>query len=81
MQVTDVEAGGGVALLYATRVLEGKKGGNHDQQVGIDIVRKALQAPARQIAENAGTDGSIVRSEEPRLNSSHMSESRMPSSA
>jgi chaperonin GroEL len=55
-----IVAGGGVALLYATRVLEGKKGGNHDQQVGIDIVRKALQAPARQIAENAGTDGSIV---------------------
>jgi chaperonin GroEL len=52
--------GGGTALLYATRALEGIKVANHDQQVGIDIVRKALQAPARQIAENAGADGSLV---------------------
>jgi chaperonin GroEL len=52
--------GGGTALLYGTRVLEGIKVANHDQQVGIDIVRKALQAPARQIAENAGADGSLV---------------------
>jgi chaperonin GroEL len=49
-----------VALLYAGRVLEGKKGSNHDQQVGIDIVRKALQAPARQIADNAGADGASI---------------------
>ena len=55
-----VVAGGGAALLYATRVLEGKRGGNHDQQVGIDIVRRALQAPLRQIAENAGFDGAVV---------------------
>ena len=55
-----VVAGGGAALLYATRVLEGKRGGNHDQQVGIDIVRRALQAPVRQIAENAGFDGAVV---------------------
>ncbi|MFN8726083.1 MAG: chaperonin GroEL [Rhodospirillales bacterium] len=52
--------GGGTALLYATRVLEGIKTANHDQQVGIEIVRKALQAPARQIAENAGADGSLI---------------------
>src|SRR5213595_3795340 len=52
--------GGGVALLYATRVLEGKRGANHDQQVGIDIVRRALQAPVRQIADNAGFDGAVV---------------------
>src|SRR5947208_2294720 len=55
-----VVAGGGAALLYATRVLENKKGANHDQQVGIEIVRRALQAPLRQIAENAGFDGAVV---------------------
>ena len=52
--------GGGVALLYATKALEKLEPANDDQRVGIDIVRKALQAPARQIAQNAGTDGSIV---------------------
>src|SRR5512139_370314 len=55
-----VVAGGGTALLYATRVLENKRGANHDQQVGIEIVRRALQAPVRQIAENAGFDGAVV---------------------
>jgi chaperonin GroEL len=55
-----VVAGGGVALLYATRALANLKGGNHDQQVGIDIVKRAIQAPARQIAENAGADGAVV---------------------
>ncbi len=55
-----IVTGGGSALLYATRALDGLKGGNHDQQVGIDIVRKALQAPARQIALNAGADGSLI---------------------
>ncbi|MFN8700529.1 MAG: chaperonin GroEL [Rhodospirillales bacterium] len=55
-----IRPGGGTALLYATRVLEGIKTANHDQQVGIEIVRKALQAPARQIAENAGADGSLI---------------------
>ena len=55
-----VVAGGGAALLYATRVLAGRRGANHDQQVGIDIVRRALQAPLRQIAENAGFDGAVV---------------------
>ena len=55
-----VVAGGGAALLYAIRVLEHKRGANHDQQVGIEIVRRALQAPVRQIAENAGFDGAVV---------------------
>ena len=52
--------GGGAALLYAGRVLADIKLANHDQQVGVEIVRKALQAPARQIAENAGADGSLI---------------------
>ena len=52
--------GGGSALLFATRVLADIKLANHDQQVGVEIVRKALQAPARQIAENAGADGSLI---------------------
>ena len=51
---------GGTALLYSTRVLEGLKGENDDQTRGIDIVRRALEAPARQIAENAGFDGAVV---------------------
>jgi chaperonin GroEL len=55
-----IVAGGGVALLYATKALDGLKPDNNDQKVGIDIVRRALRAPIRQIAENAGTDGSIV---------------------
>jgi chaperonin GroEL len=55
-----VVAGGGAALLYATRALDQVKPANNDQKVGIDIVRRALQWPARQIAENSGTDGSIV---------------------
>jgi chaperonin GroEL len=52
--------GGGVALLYATRALANLTPENDDQKVGIEIVRRALQAPVRQIAENAGVDGSIV---------------------
>jgi len=52
--------GGGVALLYATKVLEGIAGENDDQTRGIDIVRRALQSPVRQIAENAGFDGAVV---------------------
>jgi chaperonin GroEL len=55
-----VVAGGGVALLYAVKALDGLSVDNNDQKVGIDIVRRALQAPLRQIAENAGVDGSIV---------------------
>ncbi|HUC65478.1 MAG TPA: chaperonin GroEL, partial [Stellaceae bacterium] len=52
--------GGGVALLYATKVLAKLKTANDDQRVGVDIVRRALQMPVRLIAENAGVDGSIV---------------------
>ena len=52
--------GGGTALLYATKALEGLKGANDDQTRGIDIVRKAIQSPVRQIAENAGHDGAVV---------------------
>ena len=52
--------GGGTALLYATKALEGLKGENDDQTRGIDIIRKALQAPLRQIAENSGHDGAVV---------------------
>src|SRR5262244_1501573 len=55
-----VVAGGGVALLFASKVLEGLNPANSDQKVGIQIVRKSIQSPVRQIAENAGTDGSIV---------------------
>ena len=52
--------GGGTALLYATKALEGMKGANDDQTRGIDIVRKALYAPVRQIAANAGHDGAVI---------------------
>ena len=52
--------GGGTALLYATSALKGLEGDNEDQTRGIDVVRKALQAPVRQIAENAGFDGAVV---------------------
>ena len=52
--------GGGTALLYATRALDGLAGANDDQTRGVDIVRRALQAPIRQIAENAGFDGAVV---------------------
>ncbi len=52
--------GGGTALLYATKALSGLTGENDDQTRGIDIVRRALQAPIRQIAENAGHDGAVV---------------------
>jgi chaperonin GroEL len=52
--------GGGTALLYASKALDDLKGANDDQTRGIDIVRKALQAPLRQIAENAGQDGAVV---------------------
>ena len=52
--------GGGTALLYATKALDGMKGANDDQTRGIDIVRKAIQTPLRQIAANAGHDGAVV---------------------
>jgi chaperonin GroEL len=52
--------GGGSALLYAVRALDKLKGANDDQRVGIDIIRRALEAPVRQIVENAGVDGAVV---------------------
>ena len=55
-----VVPGGGSALLFAARSLDKLTPANPDQKVGIDIVRKALQMPARLIAENSGTDGSII---------------------
>jgi len=55
-----VVAGGGTALLYATKALAKLEGANDDQNVGITIIRKALTAPVRQIAENAGFDGAVV---------------------
>ncbi len=55
-----VVAGGGVTLLYASQRLGGLNPENDDQKVGIDIVRRALQAPARQIFDNAGADSSVI---------------------
>lgn len=55
-----VVAGGGVALLYAGKALDVLVPGNQDQKVGIEIIRKATQAPIRQIVENAGVDGAVV---------------------
>jgi chaperonin GroEL len=55
-----VVVGGGVALVRASKKLQGVAGQNPDQTAGIAIVRKALQSPLRQIAENAGVDGSVV---------------------
>jgi chaperonin GroEL len=55
-----VVVGGGVALVRASKKLHGFEGANSDQTAGIVIVRRALQAPLRQIAENAGIDGAVV---------------------
>jgi chaperonin GroEL len=55
-----IVAGGGAALLYAVRALEKVKVGNDDQKVGVEIVRRALTWPVRQIAENAGEDGAVI---------------------
>ena len=55
-----VVPGGGVALLHASKVLEGMTGDNADQTRGLEIIRTALQAPVRQISQNAGVDGSVV---------------------
>ncbi|KYH00902.1 chaperonin GroEL [Bradyrhizobium sp. DOA1] len=52
--------GGGVALLRAFKALDGVKTANADQKAGVDIVRRAIQVPARQIVQNAGEDGSVV---------------------
>jgi len=55
-----IVVGGGVSLVQAAKKLQGIEGANADQNAGIAIVRKALEAPLRQIAENAGVDGSVV---------------------
>jgi chaperonin GroEL len=55
-----IVAGGGSALIYAAKALDALAPANDDQKVGIDIVRRALQAPVRQIAENAGHDGAVI---------------------
>ena len=55
-----IVAGGGVALANATKSLSSIKTSNQDQKIGVDIVRKALYHPLRQIAENAGVDGAVV---------------------
>jgi chaperonin GroEL len=55
-----VVPGGGVALLRASQILVGMKGDNSDQTFGIEMVRKAVQTPLRQIAENAGNDGAVI---------------------
>jgi chaperonin GroEL len=55
-----IVVGGGVALIQGAKSLEGLKGANADQDAGIVIVRKALESPLRQIAQNAGVDGSVV---------------------
>ena len=55
-----IVVGGGVALMQAARVLDGLEGVNSDQNAGIAIIRKALEAPLRQIAQNAGVDGAVV---------------------
>ncbi|MGB4057820.1 MAG: chaperonin GroEL [Alphaproteobacteria bacterium] len=53
-------AGGGAALLYATKALKDLEGANDDQDVGIEIIRRAIQSPIRQIVENAGDEGSVI---------------------
>ncbi|MEE2956676.1 MAG: chaperonin GroEL [Pseudomonadota bacterium] len=55
-----IVAGGGAALIHATKVLDKVKPGNDDQRVGVDIIRKAIQAPVYQIAENAGASGAVI---------------------
>ena len=55
-----VVPGGGVALLYGARALDKIKLADHDQQMGVNIVRRALQSPTRNIVENAGIDGAVV---------------------
>ncbi len=55
-----IVVGGGVALIQAAKKLDGLEGANADQNIGINSVRKALEAPLRQIAENSGVDGSVV---------------------
>ncbi len=58
-----IVAGGGSALLFAGRILDKLKGANEEQNVGINIIKKVVQAPIRQIAENAGFDGAVIANE------------------
>jgi len=58
-----IVAGGGSALVYARRALDNVKGSNEDQNVGINILRKVVEAPIRQIAENSGFDGAVIANE------------------
>jgi len=58
-----IVAGGGSALIHAGRVLDKVKGANDDQNVGVNIIKKVIQSPIRQIAENAGFDGAVVANE------------------
>jgi len=55
-----VVPGGGAALLYAIKALDGVKYANEDQKVGIEIIRRAIQVPARQIVKNAGTEDEAI---------------------
>ncbi|MEO0486981.1 MAG: chaperonin GroEL [Pseudomonadota bacterium] len=55
-----IVVGGGVALVQGAKALDGMEGANNDQTIGVNIVRKAIEAPLRQIAENAGVDGAVV---------------------
>ena len=55
-----IVSGGGVALLRASKVLDSVSGENDDQNAGVNIIRRALQSPVRQIVENAGDEGSVV---------------------
>jgi len=55
-----VVAGGGVSLIRALQSIEGLEGDNEDQTVGINLLRRAMEAPLRQIVENAGDEGSVV---------------------
>lgn len=58
-----IVAGGGSALMFAAKNLDKLKGKNADQQAGIDIIKRVVQAPIRQIAENAGFDGAVIANE------------------
>lgn len=52
--------GGGTALFYATKVLDELKTENYDQKMGVDIIRQSIQEPLKQIASNAGFEGSVI---------------------
>jgi len=66
-----IVTGGGVALVRAMSVLDGLKGANEDETIGIQIVRKAMEAPIRTISENAGVEGSVVLQEVMKAKGSH----------